>query len=474
MLILFLSICCRPVSGQTRVEVTLAPGFQYEGPLYLAGSHNGWDPARPQDKLIPDGQGRWYILLDRGLNLPLKFKFTGGSWNLVETDREGRDIPDRILDKIPQETTLTIQIAGIGPAPRQSTAGPGVRIFGEALHIPGIQRTRAIRVYLPPGYDHSDRRYPVWYMQDGQNLFDELTAFAGEWQIDEYLDGQDNHIYGCIIVGIDHGGVSRLDEYTHWHREGLGGGQGAAYGDFIAHTVKPLIDSMFRTITCREYTTIGGSSMGALLALNTFMDHPDIFGQVAAFSPSCWFSRDSLMARVQSFEAKDQAHIYLLAGDAESEDMVPDLRVLADLLSRKDLLTVTTVVRAGGRHEERFWSREFGHAFGALYQSPDSWAVSPDGSWTLSAPICPGSTVDYPLPFPQDRISRIEVDGGTHILTGRLPALPSAGSVGPRSPRPRQPGSLSGIEPRRSHRDMTVTAISASDRADCISACEYA
>lgn len=425
VLALFLCTCCRHICGQTRLEVTLAPDLGYQGPLYLAGSHNGWEPGRAEDQLIADGQGQWYILLNETIPLPLKFKFTGGSWDLVETDAQGMDIPDRTISSIPPGAVLQMQITGIGRAHKPSTASPNVQVFKEALPIPGTQQTRTIRVYLPPDYHHSDRHYPVWYMQDGQNLFDTHTAFAGEWCIDEYLDGQSDRIYGCIIVGIDHGGPSRLDEYAHWPREGLGGGQGAAYGNFIIYTVKPLIDSTFRTLTCREYTTIGGSSMGGLLALNTFMDHPSVFGQVCVFSPSCWFSRDSLMARIQGFCAEDPTHLYLLAGDAESKEMAPDLLALADLLSGKEQLTVTTVIRAGARHEERFWSAEFGPAFTALYRSPDEWAALPDGSFALRTAVCPGSTVDYILPVDPSRISRIEVTRGRHILTG-YPAGPAA------------------------------------------------
>ena len=113
--------------------------------------------------------------------------------------------------------------------PRPSTARAGVSVLDTAFAMPQLKRTRRVWVYLPPDYATSERRYPVLYMHDGQNLFDAATSYAGEWGIDETLDSL--HAAGdpgVIVVGIDNGGERRLDEYSPWRNERHGGGEGAA------------------------------------------------------------------------------------------------------------------------------------------------------------------------------------------------------------------------------------------------------
>ena len=90
------------------------------------------------------------------------------------------------------------------------SAGPGVRVL-EPMTIPGLDRERTIRLYLPPGYDASTKRYPVLYMHDGQNLFDDATSYVGEWGVDEALDALAAEGLELIVVGIDHGGEKRFN-----------------------------------------------------------------------------------------------------------------------------------------------------------------------------------------------------------------------------------------------------------------------
>src|ERR1700750_1835014 len=98
------------------------------------------------------------------------------------------------------------------PAPRPSTAGPRVHVLAQRLAMPGLGRDRTLRLYLPPSYESSpDRRYPVIYMHDGQNLFDDATSYAGEWNVDETLDAfARTRGFEAIVVGIDNGGEERL------------------------------------------------------------------------------------------------------------------------------------------------------------------------------------------------------------------------------------------------------------------------
>jgi len=121
---------------------------------------------------------------------------------------------------------------------------------------------RDILVYLPKSYDKSDKAYPVIYMHDGQNLFDPATSFAGEWGIDTALAKAPPRGRRAIVVGIPNAGIDRIREYSPFVDRRIGGGLGDAYLDWLAETVKPLVDARYRTIRGPEGTGIGGSSLG--------------------------------------------------------------------------------------------------------------------------------------------------------------------------------------------------------------------
>src|SRR5262249_10569905 len=150
---------------------------------------------------------------------------------------------------------------------------------------------RRFWVYLPPGYHDSSARYPVLYMLDGQNVFDRLTSFVGEWKVDETLERMipAGEVAPIIVVAIDNGGTARIGEYTPWSDPGDGGGAGAAHLTAIADVLVPHIDATYRTQTGPTHTGIAGSSLGGLMALYATYARPDRFGRNAALSPSIWW-----------------------------------------------------------------------------------------------------------------------------------------------------------------------------------------
>ena len=156
-------------------------------------------------------------------------------------------------------------------------------------------KARNILVYLQPNYEQETRDYPVLYMHDGQNIFDDLTSYAGEWGVDESAEGLAARGLKCIIVGIPNGGEARLDEYGPWEDERLRqhsaagqGGRALEYLAFLLGNVKPLIDSSFRTSRLRSQTGISGSSMGGLVSLWAALEARETFGFCAALSSSFW------------------------------------------------------------------------------------------------------------------------------------------------------------------------------------------
>jgi predicted alpha/beta superfamily hydrolase len=224
---------------------------------------------------------------------------------------------------------------------------------------PERNNARDIFVYLPPSYESSDRRYPVLYMQDGQNLFDASMAFGAEWQVDEHMERLSQLGLEGVIVGIPNVGPARLDEYSPFVDPEHGGGAGDQYLDFVTHTLKPRIDGEFRTNPARDFTGIAGSSMGALLSLYAFFTRPDVFGFAGVMSPALWFANRQVLNIVE--QAGDVGgRLYLDVGTAEGESTLADARLLHELLLKKGYRpgeTMMYVEDDDADHSETAWSR---------------------------------------------------------------------------------------------------------------------
>ena len=239
-----------------------------------------------------------------------------------------------------------------------STASKNVSTF--FIDAPQLHSTKKIWIYLPKNYKSSARKYDVVYMHDGQNLFDNATAYAGEWNIDEKLDSLNAPI---IVVGIEHGNEKRLAELTPFTSEKFGGGKADDYLDFIVKTLKPHIDKTYNTKSKKKNTTIMGSSLGGLTSYYAVLKYPQIFGKAAVFSPSFWINKEIYNFTEKSSKIKTK--IYFLCGEDESEDMVGDLNKM-ELLLHKNRgvrlhLTKKKIVK-GGQHNEKLWRDGFVNA----------------------------------------------------------------------------------------------------------------
>jgi predicted alpha/beta superfamily hydrolase len=222
---------------------------------------------------------------------------------------------------------------------------------------PQLGNVRDLYVYLPPSYANDERRYPVLYMHDGQNLFDRATSFGEEWEVDQTLEAASRDGLEAIVVAIPNTGAARLDEYGPFVQPRRGGGRGDAYLDFIVDTVKPIVDADFRTLPGREATGIAGSSMGGLISLYAFFRRPDVFGFVGALSPALWFGERRIFGFIDDAPFVD-GRIYLDCGTREGTVEMVDVARMRDLLMRKgyrlrrDLLCV---IARGAGHDERAW-----------------------------------------------------------------------------------------------------------------------
>lgn len=168
---------------------------------------------------------------------------------------------------------------------------------GELLLSPvldGALPPRPVQVYLPPGYRDGRDRFPVLYLQDGQNLFDPATAFAASWHAERALDRLARRGSPVLAVGIPNSGLRRIQEYAPFLDRRYGGGGGEEYLRWILGTVQPLIEKRFRVARGRETTAIAGASMGGLISLYAFARFPERFGLVGGMSPSLFFGDEAL------------------------------------------------------------------------------------------------------------------------------------------------------------------------------------
>lgn len=238
---------------------------------------------------------------------------------------------------------------------QESTASKNVTSF--TIEAPQLNCTKKIGLYLPIGYATSKKKYPVVYMHDAQNLFNAETAYAGEWNIDEKLDSLHAQV---IVVAIEHGNEKRIAELIPFKNEKYGGGNGDNYLEFIVKTLKPKIDSTYRTKSNSMNTVIMGSSLGGLISYYALLKYPDIFGKAGVFSPAFWINPEifELTKSTKTLNSK----MYFLCGDKESTDMVPNVNkmeiLVSDIRCSCRHLTRKKIVK-GGQHNEKLWRDNF-------------------------------------------------------------------------------------------------------------------
>jgi alpha-glucosidase len=208
-------------------------------------------------------------------------------------------------------------------------------------------------------------------MQDGQNLFDATTSFSGEWQVDETLNSLFTQgDYGAIVVGIDNGGIERLNEYSPWVNPSYGGGNGSNYMAFIANTLKPYIDANYRTKPEPEFNALIGSSMGAMISTYGAVAYPNVFKKVGSFSAAYWFALSDLNNFINASNANlaDQ-RMYFVAGQTEYSTIMSDINGVKNNLQLKGLTTSNTLTKydSFGTHTESYWRGEFADAYQWLF-----------------------------------------------------------------------------------------------------------
>ncbi len=332
--------------------------------LYIAGSLNLWNPGDKSYQLVNDKRGVFSITLSLAKG-NYEYKITRGSWIKEETNAEGKGISNRTFS-LHADTTIIINIAAwnddfksnIVSSAKKHTASVNVKIMDSAFYIPELQRSRRIWVYLPPEYSSSKKKYPVLYMHDGQNLFDNFTSYAGEWGVDEYLDsifksGQKE----VIVVGIDNG-PKRMNEYNPWQFQDLGKGEGDLYVDFLVKNLKPSIDKNYRTLKDKPNTFIAGSSMGGLISLYAILKYPQVFGGGGIFSPAFW-TASGIDSTTLADSKQMNSKLFFYAGGKEGDSMIPDMQKIEKEIREHSQSHVKEMIDPDARHNEAAWRKYF-------------------------------------------------------------------------------------------------------------------
>jgi predicted alpha/beta superfamily hydrolase len=231
-----------------------------------------------------------------------------------------------------------------------------------------VEEHHDLVVYVPRMYEaEGERRFPVLYMQDGQNLFDPETSFikGNYWRMGETADALAGAgaMEPLIIVGIYNAGVKRVDEYTPVEDKRLGGGGADTYGRMLVDELKPFIDARYRTLPEAEHCGIGGSSLGGLVTLHLGLRYPTVFSRLAVVSPSVWWRNRTILKTVAALAQKPALRIWLDIGTQESTRAVPDARALREALLSKGWRLgedLAYLEADGGEHTESAWAQRAG------------------------------------------------------------------------------------------------------------------
>ncbi|MEO6594046.1 MAG: alpha/beta hydrolase-fold protein [Planctomycetota bacterium] len=238
-----------------------------------------------------------------------------------------------------------------------------------------------MRIWLPRGYHKEPtRRLPVLYLLDGQNVFGDSTAFAGVgWHTDETAQRliDRGRIEPLLLVGVDNSGSQRTEDYTPvaWQDRG---GHASEFGSLLIDSIKPFVDAHYRTEPGREHTAIAGASLGGLLSLHLGLTHPDVFGGVAALSPTLWWARHFMLHELAALHERVPVRIWLDFGKQEAATGWLATQAFAELLVEKGWREHRNARRADlryreiarGRHDEASWGRRFARVLTFLFPPP--------------------------------------------------------------------------------------------------------
>jgi predicted alpha/beta superfamily hydrolase len=358
-------------SSKIVFEIT-ADNVEKNEMIFVSGNHpkfGNWDPAKIS--LNKKSDSLWEKTFWFENDTKLEFKYTRGDWKSEASDEEG-SVPSNIILHIKTDTVLNFRISSWKDEFEEEPSG---QITGEVRYhnnMPGKNlEARDILVWLPPSYGIDiNKKYPVLYMQDGQNLFDPSTSTFGiDWRLDETADSliKIGEINELIIVGINN--------TSQRNKEYIPGDTSIYYMKFIVEELKPFIDSAYRTLSRNEHTVIGGSSAGGLISFMTAWDYPEIFSKAVCFSPAFKIDKIDYVDDVVNYSGKKkELSFYIYNGGIGVEQRLqPGIdEMITALINQgyalgKDLIWYSD---ESAEHNESAWGKN-SHKFLKLFFGPE-------------------------------------------------------------------------------------------------------
>lgn len=341
-------------------------------PVFITGNFNGWVTRDEQYKMLKIKEGHYqytFPVVPPSVE-KFEYKYVKGGWEAEELAPNGFPPANRSME------TPKGKVNDVVPRWKQHSSGydpqfyPDIQIVSKRFNVPQLRRRRRISVLLPWDYASSGKHYPVLYLQDGQNLFEDTAPF-GTWAVDRQLAALSQRgLGGFIVVAIDHGGSERVREFSPYDSQRWGEGLGQDYARFLAETLKPHIDGHFRTLPDRAHTGIGGSSMGGLISIYAGIMFPEVFSKFMIFSPSLWAAPKVYFEPVR-FSPYSNTRIYLYAGGKEGAGMITNMTRFKDSMETHGYdpaqLQIKLETDPHGKHTEDRWGKEFPKAAEWLY-----------------------------------------------------------------------------------------------------------
>jgi len=338
--------------------------------IFITGNHShigNWIPDKT--KLINQKNHLWTAELSFPEGTILEYKFTRGSWDTEALNKNGK-VPPNHTFTVKKDTTIEFKI---DKWKDRLLSLKGRKITGNfevhrKLDYPGLKH-RDVIVWLPPGYEKKpEKKYPVLYMHDGQNLFDPTTSFGGiDWQVDETADSliRNNKINPIIIVGI-YNTTDRSEEYSDTPL-------GKKYANFIIHKLKPFIDNKYRTLSDTENTSIGGSSLGGLISFIMVWEFSHIFSNAICMSPALKIDQIDYVKKVKQHSgSKNNIRIYIYNGGIDLEkELQPGIDEMVNILKKKGYVPDIDLFWFKDKtasHNESAWAQYFWQPLKIFYK----------------------------------------------------------------------------------------------------------
>ena len=365
------------VSGQelftVKINIVNQTDDQHAGEnFYLTSNFNNWSPNSLLIGAFPQSHHSTQIVLHPVKAGLLEYKFTRGDWKTLASTKTGT-LEGPLKAIIRQDTVLNVAIEGWRDDFPSSTLSPQVHLLDSAFHLPELDVYRRVWIYLPKDYAKSIKKYPVLYMHDGQDLFDEATSKGRigplEWGVDETLDQSPHE---AIVVAIAHAEniQQRQNEYFVKSNAQFPHPIGELYLSDIVKHLKPYIDRQYRTLPDKKHTAMAGSSVGGLLTFYAGLLYPNVFGNLGVLSPSIWLDEGNISSTMQSIKkakAYTQQGYYFYGGGNENRlkpdssvvKMHEDIEMISSQLEKTLNPTLQIAILPEGRHGAWYWKQAF-------------------------------------------------------------------------------------------------------------------